>query len=75
MITKNDKISDVLKKFPFLKEKLIAWNKVFQNLNNPIVFNSVGKFARISDVVKVSGENLEDLLAFLNKEIQHGLGD
>ncbi len=71
MINKDDKIARVLTKYPFLKDRLIARNKRFENLNNPIVFNTVGKFARISDVAKVSGENIDELLKFLNKEIEN----
>lgn len=71
MITKTDKIADLLIKYPFLKEKLIERNNIFKRLNNPVVFNSVGKFARIQDVAMVSGENLEELLNFLNYEINN----
>jgi NitT/TauT family transport system substrate-binding protein len=70
MISKNDKIADIITRYPFIKAKLIERNSRFEKLNNPIVFNSVGKFARISDVAMVSGENLEDLLTFLNREIE-----
>ncbi len=69
MVKSEDKIADVIKAFPHIKEKLIERNKVFRNLSNPVVFNSVGKFARISDIAKVSGENLQDLLAFINQLI------
>ncbi len=70
MLSKDDKIADVLTKYPFLKEKLIQRNSIFKRLNNPIVFNSVGKFARIQDVAMVSKENLEDLMHFLTTEIK-----
>ncbi|NHZ85342.1 MAG: DUF1858 domain-containing protein [Planctomycetia bacterium] len=69
MITKEDKIADVLNRFPNIKEKFIKRNKLFKNLNNPVVFNTVGKFARISDIAEVSGEELEDLLIFINQLI------
>ncbi len=69
MITENDKIADIIEKYPFMKDKMIARNKVFSNLNNPIIFNAVGKIARIKDVAKMSGENLEELLAYINQEI------
>ncbi|HWR44895.1 DUF1858 domain-containing protein [Sporomusa sp.] len=69
VITKNDKIAEVLTKYPHLKEKLIERSPKFQNLNNPIIFNTVGKFARIEDVAKNTGENLEELLGFLNQHI------
>ncbi len=69
MIDKNDKIADLLTKYPFLKQKLIERNPVFKRLNNPLVFNTVGKFARIQDVSNVSKENLDELLEFINKTI------
>ncbi|WP_371377738.1 DUF1858 domain-containing protein [Sporomusa aerivorans] len=70
MITKDQKIAEVLTKYPHLKEKLIERSPKFKNLNNPIVFNTVGKFARIEDVAKNTGEDLDDLLAFLNSNIE-----
>lgn len=66
MVKSEDKIADIITRFPHIKEKLIERNKVFKNLNNPVVFNTVGKFARITDVAKISGENLDDLLVFIN---------
>ncbi len=73
MITENDKIADIIKRYPFIKDRMIARNKVFSNLNNPIIFNAIGKIARIKDVAKMSGENLEELLAYINKEIKENL--
>ncbi|MDF2636572.1 MAG: hypothetical protein K0R78_3446 [Pelosinus sp.] len=67
MITENDKIADVLTKYPHLKERLIQRSSKFANLNNPIVFNVIGKFAQIKDIAKNTGENLEELLFFLNQ--------
>lgn len=67
MITENDKIADVLTKYPHLKEKLIQRSPKFSNLSNPIVFKVVGKFAKIKDVAKNTGEDLEELLSFLNQ--------
>ena len=68
-ITPDDKIADVLQAHPALKDKLIERNPRFKALNNPIIFNSVGKFASIADVSKVSGENLDGLLALLNTAV------
>ena len=66
MTNSEDKIAEVIKRFPFIKEKLIERNRIFNNLNNPIIFNTVGKYARISDIANVSGEKLEILLSFIN---------
>ena len=71
MVTENDKIADLLTSYPFLKEKLIERNRMFTKLNNTAVFNTIGKFARIQDVAKVSRENLDELLEFLNREIDN----
>jgi NitT/TauT family transport system substrate-binding protein len=69
MITAEDKIADVLTKYPQLKDKLLERSPKFKNLNNPVVFNTVGKFVRIADVAKTAGEDLDELLAFLNSHI------
>ncbi len=69
LITKKDKIADILNTYPDLKEKLIQRSSVFENLNNPIVFNSVGKVATIEVAAQVAGEDLETLLQFLNAAI------
>lgn len=66
MITSKDKIADLIKRYPYIKKALMRRNKVFKHLNNPALFNTVGKFARISDVANVSGEKLDDLLVFIN---------
>ncbi len=69
MVKSEDKIAEVIKQFPFIKDKLIERNRIFNNLNNPIIFNTVGKYARISDIANVSGEKLEVLLSFINRLI------
>jgi NitT/TauT family transport system substrate-binding protein len=69
MIHKEDKIAEIITRYPFIKEKLISRNKRFEKLNNPAVFNTVGKYARIMDIAKVGGEDLEELLDFLNSEL------
>lgn len=66
MVTSEDKIAAIITRFPHIKKKLIERNKLFQNLDNPVVFNTVGKFARIADVAKISGEDLDELLGFIN---------
>lgn len=69
MIKAEDKIADVIKRYPFIKEKLIEKNAKFKNLDNTVLFNTIGRFARMSDMAKVSGEKLEELLDFINELI------
>ncbi len=70
MIDENMKIADLLNEYPFLLDELVKRNKVFKNLQNPIVFNTMGKIAKLKDVSKNSGENLDDLIAFIKEQIK-----
>ncbi len=70
MITENDKIADIIERYPFMKDRMIARNSMFKNLNNPLIFKAVGRIARIKDIAKMSGEDLDDLLLYVNTEIE-----
>ncbi|PIF06142.1 MAG: hypothetical protein CSA36_03115 [Draconibacterium sp.] len=70
MITENSKIADIIEQYPFMKERMIARNKMFSNLNNPLIFKTVGKVARIKDIAAMSGEDLNELLLYINTEIE-----
>ena len=69
MISARDKIGDILTRYPHLKQKLIERSPKFKNLNNPIMLNTVGRFATVEDAANNTGENLEDFLKFLNQHI------
>ncbi len=69
MINEEMKIADLLTQYPFLLDMLIERNPVFKNLKNPIIFKTVGKFARLKDVSKNSGEDLVEIIAFIEEEI------
>jgi len=66
MISKNDKIADILNKYPELREKLVERNSRFKRLNNPVLFKVVSKWAKIKDVARVAKEDINDLLQFIN---------
>ncbi len=69
-IDEHTTLGKLFNEYPFLKEKFIERNEKFKRLNNPTLFNSFGKYARIKDISKVSGENIADLLAFIKEEIK-----
>ena len=69
IITHNDKITDVLKAHPDLKAKLIERSSRYKRLNNPLIFNTVAKVATVAIVAQVAGEDLGELLDFLNAAI------
>ena len=70
MIDENMKIAELIKEYPFLLNELAKRNTVFKNLQNPIVYNTIGKIAKLKDVSKNSGENLDDLIAFIEEQIK-----
>ncbi len=69
MISKNDKIADILEQYPELREKLVERNSRFKRLNNPVLFKVVSKWAKLKDVARVAKEDIDDLLQFINKAI------
>ena len=70
MIDENMKIAELIKEYPFLLNELAKRNTVLKNLQNPIVYNTIGKIAKLKDVSKNSGENLDDLIAFIEEQIK-----
>ena len=68
-ITPTDRIAAVLETYPELKNKLIQRSPRYENLDNPAVFNTVGKVATVEIAAKVAGEDLDELLEFLNSAI------
>ena len=69
LITPKDKLAAVFEVHPELKIKLIQRSPRYENLINQAVFNTVGKVATIEVVAKVAGEDLGELLTFLNTAI------
>ncbi|KYZ75278.1 hypothetical protein AXX12_14060 [Anaerosporomusa subterranea] len=69
MITAQDKIGNILSQHPHLKQKLIERSPKFKNLENPIMLNTVGRFATVADAAKKTGEDLDELLRFLNRNL------
>jgi len=69
IITSNDKITAALKAHPDLKDKLMQRSALYKRLENPLVFKTVARLASIADVARVAGEDLDELLLFLNTAI------
>jgi len=70
MITAQDKIADIIARYPDIKEKLIQRSTKFQNLSNPVMLQTVARFASVADAARMSGEDLDEFLAFLNSGIE-----
>lgn len=70
MITAHDKIADIIARYPDIKEKLIQRSPKFQNLSNPVILKTVACFASVADAARMSGEELNEFLTFLNSSIE-----
>ena len=66
-ILAKDKVYDTLEKYPHLKDILINFSSKFKRLLNPIMYNTLAKFATFADASRVSGVSLCEILHLLNK--------
>ncbi len=63
------KIKEMLQEYPNLKDVLIEISPKAKKLNNKLVYNTVAKWATISDVSKFLNISICELLHRLNKEV------
>lgn len=69
LIKADSKLEDVLTEYPELKETLQKMSDKFSKLDNKLIYNTVGKFARMSDIAKMGGFSTCEVLHTLNKVI------
>jgi hypothetical protein len=62
MITAQTKIHDLLERYPFLKEWLAAYDPEFEKLKNPVLYNTVGRFATLETAAAMGNRELETFL-------------
>lgn len=68
-ITPKTRISEVLKAYPQLKEKIISLAPPFEKLRNPILLKTVAKVTSLSQAAKVGDIPVADLVNELRKEV------
>ncbi len=69
IITEEDKIYDIIKKYPELKNVLISINPIYKRLSNPIMLNSVAKITAVKEAAKIGKIYTKQLLLELNEAI------
>ena len=62
-------IAPLLKRYPFLKEFLIALNPKFDKLNNPVLFKTMGNIATLDIIAMRGGIEVEELIARLKERV------
>jgi len=63
------KIKDALEKYPELKDVLKGLSPRFKKLDNPVIFKMVSRWATFSDVARIGGLSICELLHALNEAI------
>ncbi|MGP3777536.1 DUF1858 domain-containing protein [Halanaerobium saccharolyticum] len=69
LIKAETKLDAILNEYPELKETLKEMSPKFSKLDNKMVYNTVGKFARVKDIAKMGGFSTCEVLHTLNKVI------
>ncbi len=73
LITAEDTIFDIVIRYPEVKERLLELSPRYQNLNNPLIFNTVARLTTVRKAAAVGNIYLREMLYQLNDAI--GLGE
>lgn len=69
LVTGSSKVVEVLEAHPFLKEDLPELSPRFKTLQNPVMWNSVARFATFNHAAKMTGLSLCEILHFINSRL------
>ena len=68
-VTKDTRLTDILKEYPWLKAELLKKYPAFKALDNPLGMAFIRK-STIADLAKKAGKSPDELIDNLNKEIE-----
>lgn len=63
----SDNIRKTLEKYPVLNYKLVKLSKKFERLYNPVMWNSVARFATFTDAAKMTKLSVCEILHYINE--------
>lgn len=69
-LSSKTKVTELLSKYPFLREFLIKLDPQFKALDNPIMMKTLGRVATLGRVTMVTGVSLEKLLPVIAAEVK-----
>ena len=61
-----DNVRDILEKHPGLKDVLTAMSPKFKKMQNPVLYNTLARFASFKDAAKVTGISVCEILHTIN---------
>lgn len=74
-LSSKTKVTELLSKYPFLREFLIKLDPQFKALDNPIMMKTLGRVATLGRVTMVTGVSLEKLMPAIAEEVQKQTND
>jgi DUF438 domain-containing protein len=69
------KVNDLLTRYPFLKDHLVALHPEFRMLDNPVMRRTVGRIATLGRVAMIGGLDLGRLLDGIAAEVRKRTGE
>jgi len=67
VILAKSNIKETLDKYPHLKDVLVGFSDKFKKLLNPVMYNTLARFASFNEAAKVTGISVCEILHILNK--------
>ncbi len=74
-LSPNTKVNDLLSRYPFLKDFLIAMDPEFKMLDNPFIRKTVGRFATLGKAALMHGKDVKKMIADIAGEIRRRTGE
>jgi DUF438 domain-containing protein len=74
-ISASTRLDDLLRAYPFLRDRLVALSPKFAKLNNPILRRTVGKLATLGQAAGLADMPVDDLLKAIAAAIEPASGE
>jgi len=74
-LSSKTKVTELLSKYPFLKEFLMSLDPQFRALDNPIMMKTLGRVATLGRVTLMTGVSLDRLMPAIAEEVKKKTGD
>ncbi len=70
-VTAETKVHDLLETYPYLKGWLVSYSPEFKKLENPVLYNTMARFATLEAAASMAEKPLDEFLDAVRTEIAH----
>ncbi len=74
-LSSKTKVTELLSRYPFLREFLVKLDPQFRALDNPVMMKTLGRVATLGRVTMVTGVSLEKLMPAIAEEVKRQTND